>query len=188
MLPYVLGGAMVIAMLGAVFLSDRGGTGATPPPARGPAGLEAAPAAAPPDLSTMTPRERFDRLFDRVMRASETGDSGTVTTFSPMALAAYGMLESVDADARFHAAMLRLATGDGAGAIALADTIAAGQPRHLFGILIRGSVARAKRDQAALKAAERDFLAAYPAEIAAGRPEYPGHQILIDRFLKEAKP
>jgi hypothetical protein len=70
----------------------------------------------------------------------------------------------------------------------LADTIEAQQPRHLFGILIRGTLARQTRNQGALKAAYRDFLAAYPAEIAAGRPEYPGHQVLIDRFLKEAKP
>ena len=179
---------MVVALLGALFLSERGGAAAAPLSPSGPAGLEAAPAGTPPDLSTMTPRERFDRLYDRVMRASETGDTTTVGTFSPMALAAYGMLESVDADARFHAGLLRLATGDAAGATAVADTIEAQQPRHLFGILIRGSVARQTNNQGALKVAEREFLAAYPAEIVAARPEYAGHQTLLDRFLKEAKP
>ena len=183
LVPYLLGGALVVALLGALFVSERGGAPALPQPALAPAGT-------PPDLSAMTPRDRFDRLYDRIMRASETGDTSTVRTFTPMALAAYGMLESADADARFHAGLLRLAAGDGdgAGATALADTIEAQQPRHLFGILIRGSLARQNQNPAALKAAERDFLAAYPAEIAAGRPEYAGHQTLIDRFLKEAKP
>lgn len=185
LVPYILGAATVVALLGAVFWSNRDQI--VPPPVAvqapgGPGG------GTPPDLSTMSPREQFDRLFERIMRASEGGDSATVRTFSPMAFAAYGMLEAVDADARFHAAMLRIATGDAAGAAALADTIGIQQPGHLFAPLIRGSVARLRRDPVATAAAHREFLAAYPAQIALTRPEYQGHQNLIDSFLKEAKP
>ena len=183
--PYVLGAATVIALLGAVFWSNLDQVSPQPLAVQGTGGPEAG---TPPDLSTMTPRERFDRLFERIMRASEAGDSATLTTFSPMAFAAYGMLDQVDADARFHAAMLRIATGDAAGAAALADTIGTQQPGHLFAPLIRGSVAKLRRDPAAAAAAHREFLAAYPAQIALTRPEYQGHQNLIDSFLKKAKP
>jgi hypothetical protein len=141
----------------------------------------------PPDISAMMPRERFDRLFDRVMRASEGGDSAEVAQFSPMALAAYGALPAVDADARFHAALIKIATGDLAGATALANEIASTQSTHLFGFIVRGTVAERQQDQAALSAAWRAFLAAYPSEIAAGREEYSGHQVVIDRFLSDAK-
>ncbi len=136
----------------------------------------------------MTPVEQFDRLFDRVMRASEGGDAATVTTFAPMALAAFGMLGSPDVDARFHAGLIRLASGDVAGARALADSIATERPAHLFGSLLKGKIAEQSQDQDSLNAAHREFLAAYPAETAAERPEYPGHQAMIDRFLKDATP
>ena len=134
----------------------------------------------------MTPRERFDRLFDRVMRASEGGDAATVSTFAPMALAAYDSLPSPDVDARFHAALVQIAVGDHAAADVLAGDIAAEQPTHLFAILIRGSVAERSQNQAALREAHQAFLAAHPGEMAAQRPEYTGHQAIIDRFLADA--
>ncbi len=188
LIPYLLGGGLVIALLGAIFWNQKGvgDSAGQPLPGNGAAAISAP--GTPPDLSAMTPRERFDRLYDRIMRASEAGDTTTVRTFSPMATAAYGMLDQVDTDARFHAGLLQIATGNGAGAAALADTIEAQQPGHLFGIMLRGAVAAQRNDQAALGVARRTFLAAYPTEMAAGRPEYAGHQTLIDRFLKEAKP
>jgi hypothetical protein len=33
--------------------------------------------ATPPDISNMTPRERFDRLYNKVMAAAESGDNAT---------------------------------------------------------------------------------------------------------------
>jgi hypothetical protein len=140
----------------------------------------------PPDLSAMTPRERFDRLFDRVMRASEGGDAATVTTFSPMALAAYAMLDTPDIDARFHAGLVRIATGDMAGASTLADSIVAELPGHLFGSLLKGRIAELTKDPAALSAARQAFLTAYPAETTARRPEYDGHKAVLDRFFQES--
>src|SRR5215208_1740663 len=47
------------------------------------------PAVRAPDISGMTPRERFDRLFNRIMQAAERGDSLEVRRFTPMALGAY---------------------------------------------------------------------------------------------------
>jgi hypothetical protein len=140
----------------------------------------------PPDISRMTPRERFDRLFNRVMQAGERGDTAQVVRFTPMALAAYGQLDSIDADARYHAAVLRMQIGDVPGALALADTILARSPGHLFGYVIRGTVASLQNDTARRQQAERDFRAHFAAESAAGRPEYQEHQPVIDEFKQGA--
>ena len=136
----------------------------------------------PPDISQMSPRERFDRLFNRVMQAAERGDTAQVVRFTPMALGAYGQLDSTDADARYHAAVLRMQVGDMAGALALADTILARDPGHLFGYIIRGTVADLQHDSARRRQAERDFRAHFAAESAAGRQEYQEHQPVIDEF------
>jgi hypothetical protein len=140
----------------------------------------------PPDISQMSPRERFDRLFNRVMQAAERGDTAQVVRFTPMALGAYGQLDSIDADARYHAAVLRIQVGDMAGALALADTILARDPGHLFGYLVRGTVAGLQHDTARRRQAQRDFRAHFAAESAAGRQEYQEHQPVIDEFKQGA--
>lgn len=141
------------------------------------------------DLSTMTPREQFDRLYNRVMRAAEAGDDQTVTQFAPMALGAYAQLlpGDVDADARYHAAMIRLHTDDLAGAAALADTIRAEVPSHLFSYVIHGTLARQRGDAARLAEEQRGFLGHYDAEMAAGRDEYGHHDFIITQFVGEAR-
>jgi len=142
---------------------------------------------APPDLSTMTPRERFDRLYRRVMGAAESGDTATTARFAPMALMAYSQLDSVDADARYHAAVLQLhVRGDTAAALRLADTVLAANPHHLFGFLIRGTVARLAGEARPLDAAYDGFLAAWDAEIKAARPEYRDHRPMLDQFHQAA--
>ncbi|HKT59285.1 MAG TPA: hypothetical protein VJQ46_04495 [Gemmatimonadales bacterium] len=139
-----------------------------------------------PDISAMSPRERFDRLYNRVMRAAQAGDEATVARFTPMALMAYGQLDSLDADARYHAALLEVHSGDMTGPSALADTILARQPGHLFGYIIRGTVARWQKDDAALERAYDGFLEHYDAEIKAARPEYGEHQTSIQEFHRQA--
>jgi hypothetical protein len=140
-----------------------------------------------PDISAMTPRERFDRLFNRVMQAAERGDSLEVRRFIPMALGAYQQLDGRDVDARYHAAVLHLEVGDFAPAYALADTILQQSPHHLFGYLIRGTAAGFQNDTAARARAERDFLTNYRAEMAANRVEYLEHKLALDEFRKEAE-
>lgn len=144
---------------------------------------------APPDISNMSPRERFDRLFNRIMSAAENGDAGSVTRFAPMALNAYSMLgpADLDADSRYHAALIRLHTGDVDGAAALADTILKKQPGHLFGIILQGTIARFRKDQKAEEQSYKEFLAHYDAEMKAKRPEYAEHSRAVDDFLKSAR-
>ena len=139
------------------------------------------------DLASMTPRERFDRLYDRVMRAAESGDQGTVDQFSPMALAAYTQLDAVDADARYHAAMIRMHTGDPAGAAALADTIRSESASHLFSYVIHATLARQRGDSARMRAERTGFLQHYDAELAAQRPEYQQHRFILDQMQTDAR-
>ncbi|HEX7025526.1 MAG TPA: zinc ribbon domain-containing protein [Gemmatimonadales bacterium] len=153
----------------------------------GEAGAGAAGPGQAPDISSMTPEQRFDRLWERVIRAAESGDSVTVVQFSPMALAAYGMLPSVNADQRYHAAAIDLVIGDFASARALADTILAEAPGHLFGYVIRGEAAERQNDAAALTRNYRDFLSHYDAELRSGRSEYAEHQPILDDFRTRAK-
>jgi hypothetical protein len=140
-----------------------------------------------PDISGMSPREQFDRLFNRIMQAAERGDSAEMERFTPMALGAYDQLDVRDIDARYHAAVLRLQRGDYAPAGALADTILAESPGHLFGYLIRGTAARFQNDSAGWTRAQRDFLAHYQAEMAAKRVEYLEHKPVLDEFRREAE-
>ncbi len=140
-----------------------------------------------PDISSMSPEERFERLFDRVMRAAESGDTGTVAQFSPMTLAAYSMLPEANADLRFHAALVRLTIADYDGARALADTILAQSPGHLFGYVIRGEAADRQNRMDDLTRSYRDFLTHYQAELRSGRPEYADHKPVLDNFKARAE-
>lgn len=143
--------------------------------------------AVPPDISQMSPKERFDRLYNRVMQAAQSGDDGTMRRFMPMALGAYEMLDTVDADARYHAALLRVHNGDVEGSRALGDSILAAQPGHLLGYVVLGTTARWRKDDAAMSRAYREFLARYDAEMKADRREYTEHRSSIDEFRRSAE-
>ncbi|MEP6689254.1 MAG: hypothetical protein ABJC36_12970, partial [Gemmatimonadales bacterium] len=157
-------------------------------PAGGPFSGGSGSAAGPaPDISQMTPRERFDRLFNRVMQAAEQRDTAQVERFTPMALGAYAQLDSVNADARYHAAVLRLQIGDLPGAQALADTILARSPGHLFGYIVRGTAAGFQGDTALARRSQRDFLSYYEVERAANRIEYREHEPAIEDFKQHAE-
>jgi len=135
----------------------------------------------------MSPRDQFDRLFNRIMTASEQGDTATANRFSPMALQAYQNLPEVDQDARYHAAMLRLHGGDIAGAQALADTIGTIQKGHLFSYVLNTAIARFSNDQAKLKQNYEGYLTHLDAEMAAGRSEYQDHKAMLDNFTTQAR-
>jgi hypothetical protein len=199
--PWLVAGAIVAVLLGLIVYkvwTDRPAPAGSPVMANagnavdGAAPAGAAPfaggAAGPaPDISKMTPRERFDRLFNRIMQAAERGDTATVFTFTPMALGAYGQLDSIDTDARYHAAVLDMQVGEFPAALALADTILAKQPGHLFGYVIRGTVAQFKNDPVARRLAQQDFLQHYAQETASKRVEYLEHKPILDDFKNQAE-
>lgn len=188
---WIFAGALSLLLVGFIIYKVAADAPAPTVPAManagsaGAVGTGAAPGAAP-DISQMTPRERFDRLFNRIMTAAEQRDTAQVVRFTPMALGAYAQLEGFDADARYHAALLHLQTGDAPAALALADTILAENPGHLFGYVIRGTVAEQRNDQAALARARRDFAGRWPAESASAKPEYRDHAPVIEEFKRAA--
>jgi hypothetical protein len=159
--PWVIAGAALVGLLVVLLIMISRGSAPSAVAADGGGVSESGglgdPAGTPPDISNMSPRERFNRLYNRVMRAAQGGDEATVNRFTPMALLAYAQLDTLDADARYHAALLQVHTGDVAGPIALADTILKQQPGHLFGYIIRGTVARWEKDEPALAKAYAGF-------------------------------
>lgn len=185
---WTVAGVLCLLLLGAiVFRVMRGGTTpATPDMANAGAAAGGSDGPAAPDISKLSPRERFDRLFNRIMQAAQQGDTVQIQRFLPMALGAYGQLDSVDVDAQYHAAVLHLQGGDAPGALALADTILATSPGHLFGYVVRGAAARLQHDSTARARAGRDFMAHYDAEMKAKRAEYLEHRPALEEFRQEA--
>lgn len=184
--PWLVAGGALAGMFALLLLLVLRGS---PPRPDAPAGMMRTDAAggAAPDISRLSPRERFNRLYNRVMQAAQTGDSATVARFTPMALSAYEMLDTLDADARYHAALLRAHTGEVERARALGDTILARDPGHLLGYVVLGTAARWRKDDAALRQAYRAFLAGYDAEMKVNRPEYSEHRFSLEEFRRAAR-
>jgi hypothetical protein len=184
-MPWVIAGAAVLVAV--LVLAFRG----QPGPVQGQVGAVDAPFAAgggaPPDLSKMTPREAFDRLFTRVMTASENGDTAQANRFTPMAIMAYGNLPDADADARYDVALIKLHAGDFAGARALADTIRTQEPKHLFGFVLQAAIGQFEKKPDQVNAAYRGFLAVADDELKANRPEYTAHRGMLDSFRQSAE-
>ena len=178
----VPGGILAIAVVLALFFVVRINGGGDPPATQAPVST----GAQLPDISQMSPRERFDRLYNRVMQAAEQGDVATMQQFSPMALSAYEMLDEVDDDARYHAALLKLHTGDVEGSVAEADAILAETPTHLFGLVVKGALARWQQDPTGLAEVYGQYLAVYDEEMELGRPEYGHHVSMLEGFKADA--
>ena len=192
---WLVAGALCVVLIGGIVFKVTRSAGPPAAPDMANAGAVSAqespsqpgPSGPAPDISQMTPRERFDRLFNRIMQAAEQDDTAQVARFTPMALGAYTQLDSINSDARYHAAVLRLQVGDLAGAEALADTILLRTPGHLFGYIVRGTAAGFRGDSAGMRRAGREFLAHYDAEERSGRIEYREHQPAIEDFKRQAE-
>lgn len=186
-LPWIVAASALVALVivAAVWLRSPSGGPGVPSGAAPFAGSAAS--GAPPDLSSMTPREAADRLFDRVVRSAENGDSAQALQFAPMALQAYGALGPLDPDARLHVGMIQLVTGDLAAALAQADSLESEYPGHLFASILQARAHQRAGSEAERLEAFRSFLANEERERAVGRQEYSEHQTLIDRFAVEAR-
>lgn len=141
----------------------------------------------PPDLSSMSPREAADRLFNRVMAASEQGNTAEVSRFVPMALLAYDNVGMLDNDARYHVALLNLVSNDVTGARVQVEMLRQSVPNHLLGFLLERQIADRSGKKNNADKTDKAFLAAYDAEIAAGRTEYEDHRNSLERYRAEAQ-
>jgi predicted Zn-dependent protease len=135
----------------------------------------------------MSPGEAANRLFNRVMVASESGNTEEALKFAPMALEAYDNLGTLDNDARYHVALLHLTMGDIKNARVQIDKLRQAVPNHLLAIMLEHQIAERSGKKDSATRAYKAFLAAYDTEIAAGRVEYQEHQSSIERFRKAAQ-
>jgi hypothetical protein len=177
--PWILTGVLGLVLV--VLLAKTPSRQAAEPPSR-----QSAETSPPPDISNLTPAQRFERLYQRVITAAQSGDQATVNQFMPMATAAFGMLDTITVDARYHMAMLELHVGDMNAAQAQADTIRKGDPDHLFSYVISAAVGRFRKDDRSRDAAYREFMKRYDREIATKKPEYTEHQSMLDEVKRAA--
>jgi tetratricopeptide (TPR) repeat protein len=195
-LPWAVAALALLALIAVVLVPRLGGRGeeqeaATVQPPFAPASAPgaSAPAGNPGavDLSSMSPREAADRLFNRVMTAVSTGDSTQARQFVPMAVMAYQRVGSLDADGRYHLATLQLVAGDYAAARAQADTLLAASPTHLFGLFTAAQAESSQGNQAAAKELFQRFLRSYDSEVARKLPEYEEHSQALPAMKSEAE-
>lgn len=140
-----------------------------------------------PDISSLSPEERVDRLFNRVMALAAAGKMDSVQFFAPMAINALAALMPLDAHRRYDLGLIQLTAGDAPSARAQADTILAANPSHLLGLSLGMRVAVAQNRTADARRLAARLAAAAPSERAKRLPEYNDHAPDIADALKEAE-
>jgi hypothetical protein len=183
--PWIVGGLAVVAMV-VLVAAQRSPSGAAASDATVPLSSAGAMARGP-DLSTMSPRERADRLFNRVMSYHERGVTDSMQFFAEMGIRAYEMLPSLDADARYDMGRIAEVAGNAALARAQSDTILRESPTHLLGLTLGARAARLAKDDRTARAYDRRLVAAEPAERRKDLIEYQRHAADIDEELRTAR-
>lgn len=140
-----------------------------------------------PDISKMSPQERADRLFNRVMLLASQGKSDSVLFFAPMALEAYRLLAPMTLDQRYDMGRIAEVAGALPLASAQADTILLENPNHLLGLILGARIATLSDDAAARRRYETRLLDVEKTEVAKKLPEYERHQDDIANALANAR-
>lgn len=182
-LPWAVAGIALLSLL-AFIVGQNFGRGKAPAVAA--SGVAAPAPGRAPDISSMSPQERADRLFQRVMTYVAEGKSDSVTFFAPMAIQSFEALAPLDAHQRYDLGLLGLVSGDGALARAQADTILANNATHLLGLILGMRASGLLSDAAARADFAQRLSAALVSERAKGLPEYQDHSPDIDAALREA--
>lgn len=199
--PWIVAGISFVALLaflaGGAFNSRRGSSLDAPQNALPQAGLddrgtgaEGAPvqgAVRAPDISQLSPQERADRLFNRVMLLNSQGKSDSVLFFAPMAIESYQMLSPLNADQRYDLGRIAEVAGAFPLARAQADSILLENPTHLLGIVLEARIASLEKRTADRASYESKLAAAYPKEVAKKLPEYDRHAADIKEVMESAK-
>ena len=188
--PWVVAVVLLFSVVG--YFAGRGMSGGSGAPAAPDGAGLVAPFAnggggAAPDISSMTPRERAGRLYDRIMRYVEEGKKDSAQFFAPMALSSFEMLGSeLDLDARYDYGRVASETGNFDIAAAQADTILKQAPTHLLGLALAARTATQRGDAALAAKSWKAFLAAKDAELAKNLPEYQAHASDIEQATRLA--
>ena len=158
-------------------------------PATTPTPVAAGPLAGPAgvDLSSMTPREAADRLFNRVMTAVAADDSTEVVSFLPMAIRSLELAEPLDTDGKFHLVLLHLTGQFNSEALEGAEEILAEQPNHLLGLAMAGDASLALGDSARARGYYGRWLDAYETEASKDLLEYRDHAPMFPEMQAKAE-
>lgn len=182
--PWFVLASVLMVVIG-YFLGARGGPQPTAQGFSDPTG-GGAPIVAAPDISSLSPEERVDRLFNRVMALAAAGQDDSVSFFAPMAINALAALMPLDAHRRYDLGLIHLAAGDAAQAKAQADTILAEQPAHLLGLALAMRAATSQGRTADAKRLGAKLTASAASERAKGLREYNDHAPDITEAIEEA--
>ena len=189
-LPWVVAAIALLTMFamlaGRGFSSARGSTLDAPSNALPQAGLDDRGQRAP-DISSLSPQERADRLFNKMMLLNSQGKSDSVQFFAPMALTSYQMIGSLNNDQRYDMGRVAEVAGAIPLAKAQADSILAKSPTHLLGLILAARVASLEGKSAALRLLEKRIVAAEKGELAKKLDEYDRHQDDITNGLAQAR-
>jgi hypothetical protein len=194
-LPWAVAAIALVALI-ALVVGQRFGARNTPvaqpvADAAAPAGTApSGPAGAmprAPDISQLTPEQRAERLYDRIMKEVEAGRTENVRTFMPMAIAAYEMITPLNLDQRYDLGRIGEVGGDTTLARAQADTILAAKPTHLLGLILKAKAARMEGNESRARDADARLLAAEAKERASGLQEYLSHKNDIDAAVASAR-
>jgi len=184
-LPWAVAGIALLALVGLV-AGQRFGRVRAPEQPAGDASAplaNASPGVRAPDISSMSPAERAERLYDRIMSAAERGKVDSVRFFLPMAMQAYEAIGDLSPDQRYDVGRLAEVGGDAGVAKAQADTILRDQPNHLLGLLLAARAAGLLNDPSAARRYLARLAQVEPAERRKALPEYELHRNDIDAAL-----
>ena len=139
------------------------------------------------DLSSMTPIDAANRLFDRVMTLFEAGDTAQVQFFLPMATAAYEQAEPLDADGLYHLATLQRLSDQPGSALETAQRILEDAPTHLFGLSEAGEASLALGNTEEAQGYFQAVLDNWADEQAIARPAYQMHPAVMPTIRQAAE-
>lgn len=189
-LPWWIAGAAMFALIVALatqMMQSGGPSIPTASPITSQPGGGAAMTGMPPDLSTMTPVEAANRLFNRVMTAVTAGDSTEAQQFMPMAIGAYERARPLDNDGLFHLSMLQRTAMQLEAALETAEEILEDNSDHLLGLsaAAKAAVELGRGDIAA--AYYERVLEVYESQIEQDIAEYMDHAPITDNLRTEAE-
>jgi hypothetical protein len=197
-LPWIVAAIALVVLLaflaGSAFNRSRGSRLDAPQNAlpqaglddRGPSDEATDGAVRAPDISQLSPQERADRLFNRIMSLAGEGKEDSVLFFAPMAISAYQMLDPMNADQRYDLGRIAEVAGALPLAKAQADTILKRNPTHLLGLILAAQVASLDNRAADRAGYQSRLRSAYGSEIAKNLPEYERHSQDIRTALADS--
>jgi len=178
-LPWWIAGVAMFGLILVVGINMvRPGAPEGPTPGAMGAGANPAGGQSSLDLSSMTPREAADRLFNRVMTTISQGDTAGALAFQPMAVQAYDLVVDLDLDGLVHRALLELLVSP-EQAMATAEQILSVEPDHVLGLGIAADAAVRMGDDARAEELYRHVMRVYDEQAARSLVEYDTHRTVM---------